>query len=150
MALQQTFSDPITGSVSSYHKISTVTVEYDTKTAKVTVLSYYDEEKREEEKETSKAIAENEARQARKDQLLARLNELLGVPNDENENERKDISAQLQEINDEEDAATYPKMLSRFMYSTVYAIQMNTADDYTLKYAYDWLKTNVYTEAKDV
>lgn len=150
MALQQTYSDPITGSVSNYHRISAVSLDYQTKTAQVTVLSYYNEDKRDEEKEESDVIATNAAREARKQQLLTRINQLLANPTDDNEEERKDISAQLAVINEEEDAATYPTFVARFMYSTNFTIQMNTSDDYTLKYAYEWLKTNVFKESKDV
>lgn len=150
MALQQSYSDPITGAVSNYHRIGAANVDYETKIAQITVLSYFSEDKREEEKSENKIIDSNLDRERRKQQLLNRINELLANPTDDNLKEREDVSAQLQAINEEEDTATYPDNIARYMYSTQYTIQMGSSDDYTLKYAYEWLKTNVYKDAKDV
>lgn len=137
MALKQNITS-VSGATTEYHRISGAVIDFTARKANITVLSYVDAGKREEEKnQTSK----DNDRQA----IMDELNTLVANPTEDNEARRNELSEELNalEIPTPEDVAP------RSLLESNYTIEMATGSDFTLELAYSWLKANIYTDAED-
>lgn len=137
MAIKQAITS-ITGSTTEYHRISEVTIDYQTRKVAMKVLSYLDSTKRDEEKGSA-------SQNFQRDTIMKELEALVINPTPENEARRIELSNQINAmpLQTVEDAA--PRNIS----SDIHEFDLPQDTDFTLEYAYNWLKQNIYTSSED-
>lgn len=128
----------ISGAKADYHRISEAAIDFNTSEAQIVVLSYMETSKRNEEKDLKKYIKEQEA-------LREQLDELMKDATPENEEERIELSQKINDSPEVSPESTGP----RNIFKTVYTIQLPEGQDFSLAFAYNWLKENIYPGAKD-
>jgi hypothetical protein len=134
MALSQTITNE-KGAKTTYHRVARAELDFDGKTADITIYSYATHALREAEKEEAKEQVKRQA-------IMDELNALVADPTPENEDRRKELTEQVNSqppINE-----TTP----RHLVETTYTIKLSS-DEFTLKDVYAWLKDSIYTSAKD-
>lgn len=134
----KTITTHISGVKAEYHRISQATIDFNTQTAQIVVLSYLETSKRVEEKDLKKYMAE-------KDALSAQLDELMKNATEENKEEREELSQKINDYPVPSPEDTQP----RNIFKTVYEVEIPEGRDFSLNFAYGWLKENVYPGAKD-
>lgn len=137
MALQQQITT-VSGAVTEYYRISEAMINYTNRKAYITVLSYLDTDKREEEKTQA-------SKDAHKEELMTELDKLVANPTDENEARRIELSNEINALPQQTPEDVEP----RNMFSTSYEIDVPADTDFNLAFAYAWLKENIFTEAVD-
>ena len=138
MALKQEITS-VTGATTTYHRISDAIIYYTQRKAHIIVQSYIDEAKRDEEKKN----AQPDKQRA---ELMAELQPLVEKPTDDNEDKRNELSQKLNKMELQSPKDLTPRNIS----DEHYDIDLPDGVDFTLEYAYQWLKENVYTEAEDL
>lgn len=137
MALKQQITG-VTGVTAEYHRISSAMIDYTQRKAYITVVSYLDTTKRDEEKTNAEPGAQ-------RDILMKELNELVANPTDENEARRIELSEQVNALPGQTPEDVAPRNITEDHYD----IELPQGTDFTLEFAYGWLKENVYKEAED-
>jgi hypothetical protein len=135
MALSQKTTNE-RGAATIYHRIGRAELDFNTKKAKITILSYATPDLRHQEQEESQ-------RKSTYDTTMDELNELVANPTPENETRRQELSDQLNSM------GYIGELQPRHLVESEHEIDL-TSDDFTLKDIYDWLKASVYTDSKDV
>lgn len=134
MALQQ----PITnekGATTTYHRIVKANLDFTTKEAVLTIFSYVAESLRQAEKDDLAKMAEyNEA--------VTRLDKLVANPTEENEQERVELSEQINSL------IPATEVASLHLNEVEYKLPLD--ESFSIQNAYSWLKENVFTDATDV
>jgi predicted transcriptional regulator len=134
MALSQTITNE-QGAKTTYHRVAKAELDFNKKSAEITIYSYATQALRKAEKEEAET-------QAQRDELMNELNELVADPTDENEDRRKELTEQINKI------PVVNEPTPRHLVETTHTIEL-TSDDFTLKDVYVWLKDSIYTDAKD-
>lgn len=137
MALKQQITS-VSGASTEYHRISEAAIDYTNRKARITVCSYLEAEKRDEEKTQASSDTERKA-------LLDELNELLANPTDENEARRVELSNQINALPER----TPDDVAPRNLFTERYELDIPANTEFSLEFAYSWLKENVYTAAED-
>lgn len=138
MALQKQITT-ISGAVTEYYRISEAMINYTHHKAYITVLAYLDSGKRNEEKAQATRTADRAT-------LMAELDQMVANPTDENEARRIELSNQINALPEQTPSDVEP----RNMFASQYEIDIPADTDFSLAFAYGWLKENIYVDATDV
>lgn len=137
MAIKQEITS-ISGATAEYHRISEAHIDYTKRKANITVLSYLDSDKRDEEKTQASQDSERET-------IMKELDELVANPTEENKERRIELSNQINALQYQNPEELAP----RNIFAEQYQIDLPADTDFTLEFAYGWLKENIYQEAED-
>lgn len=137
MAIKQEITS-VSGVKTEYHRISSATIDYTNRKAYIVVQSYLEAEKRNEEKAQVNDTAERDA-------LMKELDELVANPTDENEARRIELSEQINAL----PQRTPDDVAPRNIFELQYEIDLPDDMEFSLEFAYGWLKDNVYKESED-
>lgn len=128
----------LSGATAEYHRISEVHVDYTKREATISVLSYLGESKRDEEKQQTLKSAERQA-------LMDELDKLVVEPTEDNEARRIELSEQINAMSSPTPESVEP----RNMFMATYTIKLPNDADFTLAFAYGWLKEHIYVDGED-
>lgn len=135
MALKQKITNK-SGAITEYHRISSATGDLTSRRAYITVLSYLNSGKRDEEKlQAAKSIEQTEMRNE--------LDNLNLNPTQDNESERTELEDQLSALATEIDGNP------RNILQAHYEFSLPKDSTFSLELAYNWLKENIYTDSED-
>lgn len=137
MAIKQKITN-ITGVTTEYHRIGSAAVDYTMRQASIVVLSYLGASKRNEEKAQA---SKNNNRII----LQSELNELVQNPTKDNEARRIELPSQINDLPLQTPEDVEPRNILRSKYELYLPIDT----DFTLEFAYGWLKDNVFLEGED-
>lgn len=134
MALQQSVTNE-KGATTTYHRIVKANLDFATREATLTVFSYVAESLRQAEKnDLTRMIEYNES--------VARLDELVANPTEENEQERIELSEQINSL------VPTTEVANLHLNEAEYKLPLD--ESFSIQGAYSWLKENVFTDATDV
>lgn len=142
MAIKQSITN-LSGATAEYHRISEAHVNYTKREVMIVVLSYISSDKRDEEKTQSSNTIDRKAITEELDGLLAIYNEETDTK--ELYDRRVELSNQLNAIPLQAPEDVAP----RNIFSSDYTIELPANTDFTLEFAYSWLKENIYQESED-
>ena len=134
MALRQSITNE-KGATTTYHRIVKAKLDFTTKEATLTVFSYATESLRQAEKEDSSKLVD-------RDKLVERLDELISNPTEENEQERIELSEQINSL------VPTTEVANLHLNEAEYKLPLD--ESFSIQDAYSWLKENVFTDATDV
>lgn len=143
MAIKQSITS-VSGVKAEYHRIAEAYIDYTGRKATIKVLSYLGAAKRDEEKERA-------VKDAEKAEIEKELNELVArykSPEEDSPEEkarREELSKQLNDM----PQLTPDDVAPRNIFEEHYEIDLPADTEFTLEFAYGWLKENIYKEAKD-
>lgn len=143
MALQQQITS-LSGVKTDYHRVSEAMVNYTDRKAYITVLSYLEVGKREEEKAQSNKDEELKNKEAELTELVEAYDEQTDTP---------ELKARRIELTNEVNALyerTPDDVAPRNIFKEQYELELPADTDFNLEFAYGWLKDNVFTDATDV
>lgn len=143
MALKQQITS-VSGATTEYHRISEATIDYTNRKAYITVLSYLEAEKRDEEKERALQDAKKAEIEKELYELVARYTTPEADPPEEKAR-RNELSKQLNDI----PLLTPDDVAPRNLFTEQHTLEIPEDTEFSLEFAYNWLKENVYTEAED-
>ena len=134
MALKQSVTNE-KGASTIYHRIAKADLDFNTRKAELVVYSYATASLREAEK------AEFEDK-IKLDELTDRLNELVANPTEENEQERIELSEQINAL------PPITEVTERHLVESTY--KMSIHEEISMEEIYIWLKNEVFTDSTDV
>ncbi len=134
MALQQTTTNE-KGAITVYHRIVKADLDFNKKEASLIVYSYAAESLRHLEKQDL-------ANKNKYEQIVAKLDELISNPTEDNEQERIDLSNELNSL--------MPIMEVEQKHLTETGYQLPLDENFSISDAYNWLKGNIFTDSIDV
>lgn len=140
MALKQEINN-IAGVPTEYHRVSNVEINYDTKNAIITVSSYINIDKRDEEKEYHTALEKFS-------QLSTELGEIFSKKEltDEDQTRIDQIDKESEVVTNTINNLSEPRYASQKNYT----FSIEPEDDFSLEVAYNWLKNNIFQDSEDV
>lgn len=137
MAIKQQITN-VSGVKTEYHRISSAMIDYTLRKAYITVLSYIGSAKRDEEKAQTNDGVE-------RDTLMRELDELVANPTEENEARRIELTNEVNALYERTPEDVAPRNVSEERYE----IDLLADTDFSLEFAYNWLKENIYTSPED-
>lgn len=142
MAINQQITT-LSGVTVEYHRISEAMIDYTNRKATIVVLSYLGSAKRDEEKVQATDTAERDAIMKELDELVMAYDEKTDTP--ELKARRVELSNQINAM----PQLTPDDVAPRNIFMERHEIDLPDGVDFTLKFAYGWLKENIYKEATD-
>lgn len=134
MALQQSITNE-KGATTTYHRIAKANLDFATKEATLTIFSYVTESLRQAEKDDLAKMTEY-------NKSVAHLDELVADQTEENEQERIELSKQINS------SVSVTEIASLHLDELECKLPLD--ESFSIQNAYSWLKENVFADATDV
>lgn len=142
MAIKQEITS-VSGVKTEYHRISEAYLNYTQRRATIIVLSYLEAEKRDEEKAQASIDEELKTKNAELEELVKAYDKPTDTP--ELYDRRVKLSNEVTALQNR----TPEDVAPRNIFNEQYTLDLPTDAEFTLEFAYNWLKNNIYKNSED-